>query len=166
MILLSLNHYNKLKGYDLLSYKVISYLIENNEDIWKMLKYNTPDALSKSNLTQEEKASLIYSGETDSEPFKVFRDPFTDDVFTEQVCQLRIFPNSTYPENRIMSIQDICIQIVCHVKINYLDDYVIRLDRIIYELINTLNGSDIGTVGQFYFDRERSRSNNIMRGIS
>mgnify|MGYP007069485523 CR=1 FL=1 len=74
------NSYNKFIGYDTLSYRVIEYLINNNEDIWKMLKYNTPDALSQPNLTLSEKAELIYQGEVDAEPFRVFRDAFTDDA--------------------------------------------------------------------------------------
>lgn len=160
------NAYNKFIGYENLSYRVIEYLINNNENVWKMLKYNSPDALSQPNLTIVEKAGLIYQGETDSEPFRVFRDSFTDDATTEQITQLRIFPAGTNPENRIVAIQDIQLQIIVHTKINHMEDYQMRLDRMIAELLKTLNGADIGTVGQLYFDRDRSRSNGIMRGAS
>lgn len=158
------NSYNKFKNYSQLSYNIISYLINNNEDIWKMLKYNDPTALSQPNLTQSEKSELIYKGETDSEPFRVFRDPFTDDAYEKQVSQLRVFPSYTNPENHIVAIQDIQIQIVVHNKINYLDDYVMRLDYLIEEVLRTLNGADIGGLGVMFFDRTRSRNDNIYRG--
>ena len=65
-----------------------------------------------------------------------------------------------------MAIQDIQMQIVVHTKINHMADYQMRLDKMIAELLKTLNGADIGTIGQFYFDRDRSRSNGIMRGTN
>jgi hypothetical protein len=161
---MAINSYNKFINYGVLSYNIITYLMNNNEDIWKMLKHNTPDALGYSDLSILEKGDLIYSGETNSEPFNVFRDPFTDDAFEKQVCQLRIFPSSTNPENHITAIQDIQIQIVCHVKINYMDDYAMRMDRMIEEILKTLNGADIGGLGVMYFNKDRSRTNSIMRG--
>ena len=36
-----------------LSYNAISYLINNNELIWKLLFYNTPEAWNETNLTND-----------------------------------------------------------------------------------------------------------------
>lgn len=163
---MSFNAYNRFTNYGQLSYNIITYLMKNNEDLWKMLKYNDNTALSQPNLTLNEKASLIYSGQINSENYRVFRDAFTDDAFTSQVSQLRIFPSYTNPENHIVSIQDIQIQIVVHNKINYLDNYVMRLDYMIEQILSTLNGSDIGGLGEMYFNKERSRNDNIYRGAN
>ena len=71
------NRLVQLKG---MSYEILKYLILNNEDIWKLLKYTTPDALSKPNLTLAEKTALIYNGETDASPYRVFRQSCADDA--------------------------------------------------------------------------------------
>lgn len=161
---MSFNAYNKFKSYKDLSYKIITALINDNEDIWKMLKYDTTDALSQPNLTLAEKGALIYSGEEDATLFRVFRDEFTDDAFDKRVSQLRIFPSTTIPENHLVAIQDVVIQIVIHTKINTMDDYLTRMDTFIENILGTLNGSDIGTVGTLYFDRSRGRNDVIRRG--
>ena len=42
---------------------IITYLIKNNENIWKLLYYNTPDCLQQNNLTIDQKSALIYTGQ-------------------------------------------------------------------------------------------------------
>lgn len=164
MIPQTFNEYNKLPNYRMISYNIISFLINYNEDIWKILKYNTPDALTKPNLTQEEKGELIYDGEIDSEPFRVFRDEFpTDDAFQDMVSQLRIFPVVTDPIERTYAVQDIAIQFVNHVKISHLQDYLTRIDVVVEELIKTLNGQDLGFMSPLYFDASSRRTNIIRR---
>ena len=71
----------------------------NNENIWKLLKYNEPNALSNPSLTLNEKAALIWDGNGDSESYKVFRTPYLDDMFTEQTTQLRVYLTTVYPDN-------------------------------------------------------------------
>ena len=50
--------YNSLSALPNAPYNILKYLAQNNENIWKLLKYNSYDALSKPNLTMEEKLSL------------------------------------------------------------------------------------------------------------
>ena len=52
----SYNQYDGLQNFTLL---IIQHLMLNNEDIWKLLKYDTQDALEKPNLTREEKAGTF-----------------------------------------------------------------------------------------------------------
>ena len=58
--------YNKFTEFSNLCYNILAYLMVQNEDIWKLLKYDTPDPLSKPNLTLEEKRKMIYDGNGDS----------------------------------------------------------------------------------------------------
>lgn len=158
------NDYNSLKGHSLLSYNIIKFLKENNEDIWKILKYNEPDCLSKPNLTDSEKNQLIYNGELDSENFKVFRDEFpSDDLFVDTVSQLRIFPSMTDPVDRNFAIQNISFQFVCHVKINHIENYTTRIDTVTEQIISTLNGQDIGFMSPLYFDSSNGRGAIVRR---
>lgn len=159
---MGLNAYNKLTNYRLLSYYIISYLMDNNEIIWKLLKYPNNDALDMPNLTLTEKAELIYNGEINAEPFRVFRTAFPmDDAYTEQITQLRIFPTYNNPENRMASVQDFMINPITHVKLSHLNDYSTRIDTMVEEVIRTLNGVLVEGVGVMYFDAGRQRSNSI-----
>ena len=43
-------YYNAYKSMPYIPYRIIEYLANNNENIWKILKYNTYDCLSREDL--------------------------------------------------------------------------------------------------------------------
>lgn len=146
-------------------YNIMKFLMTSNEDIWKLLYYNTTDALSQPNLTMEQKRNLIYTGTGDSEPYKVFRVPFLDDAFTEQTSQLRIYLGTLLPNNRSWSLNDIYFEVISHVKLSNLDNYQSRPERMLCELLSTLNGQEIGGVGRLFFDASESMYDNARANI-
>ena len=148
--------YNKFKTVRSFGYRILCYLIEKNEEIWKLLKYNTPDALSKPNLTIKEKRDLIFTGNGDSEDFRIFRSPFLDDAITSQEAQLRIYNSVLSPGNRSVGTVDICIECLCHNKIINLDNYESRIEVMIQQVLECLNGADIAGVGVLAFDKDMS----------
>lgn len=150
---LSYNTYNTTRGF---GYAILKHLMKNNEEIWKLLKYNTPDALSKPNLTMKEKGELIWDGTGDAEDYRVFRSPFLDDAITSQVSQLRIYNSVLSPENRSVGTVDISIECLCHNKIINLDNYESRVEVMIQNIIECLNGHDIAGVGVLAFDKNMS----------
>ena len=150
------SEYNKYSGIQNLPYKIISHLIQNNEDIWKLIKYTTPDALDLPNLTTEEKGSLIWNGEVNSQDFRVFMQPATDDSFTEMMCQFRIYPLNIHPTNRIVGTVDIAIELYVSSKINQLNNYSTRASNLLQQLIGSLNGIDVDTLGKLYFSKQGS----------
>jgi len=160
--------YNKLTGYEMLPYNIVAYLMQNNENIWKLLKYNTFDALNQPDLTQAEKAQLIYNGEDpNSNTFNVFLFEGTDDAFIDQTSQLRVFNLSTDFDNRTTGTQDIGFLIVVHNKINMLNNYSTRLENIIKEIVSTLNGIDVGVgLGVIFADGSRRRTTGIRKGFT
>ena len=145
------------------SYKIIEYLITNPkaEIIWKLLKYNDADAYTRPNLTQKEKASLIYKGEAIQADYRVFFDFMMDDAETEMNTILRIYPAEVYPINRVTGLCTINLEVFTHSKINHLSNYTTRVDVIIQTLIDVLNGADIGGVGVLFFDNQASRYDKI-----
>lgn len=146
--------YNKYEYYKNLSYNIISYLMKNNELIWKLLKYNTADAWSQTNLTLEEKGSLIYDGSDDSTGYHVFLDEGNPDVHTREDCIIRVSPMEMYPENKIVGTILIGCEVYAHYKVNTLSDYTTRVDTIVQEFLTTLNGVAIdGVIGNLSFDR-------------
>lgn len=146
--------YNFFYEYNQISYNIISYLMSNNELIWKILKYHTSDAWNKSDLTQAEKAQLIYSGQDDSTGYYVFMDEGNPDVHTREDCIIRISPAVVYPENRTVATLSVLFETYAHYKVNTLSNYTTRTDTIIQEALKVLNGAKIGgVVGRLYFDR-------------
>jgi hypothetical protein len=130
----------------------VKYLIDNNEDMWKILKYNDSDCLNKSNLTHNEKTSLIYKGEPDESLFKVFFDEGQVNAFIDEASILRIFLYSIFPENRTVNTVTIAFDLFAHYRINHLNDYSTRTERMSQIILQVFNGEQIPEVGQMFFD--------------
>lgn len=148
--------YNDYKPIRSMCYNILCYLMENNEEIWKLLKYNTPDALYKPNLTMDEKRALIFNGNGKAEEYRVFRSAFLDDIFTKECSQLRIYVTTLSPDNRSVGTVDIGIECVVHNKLINIDSYESRLEVLVQQVIETLNGKNIGGIGVFFFDKTGS----------
>jgi len=149
-------NYAKYKIFNKFSYKLIEKLMTDNEEIWKLLKYVTPDAWNKPDLTLDEKAALIYDGSEDTTEFKVFLDDGIPDVYTREDAILRISPFSMFPENNVIGTVMVRFECYAHWKVNHLSNYTTRVDSMITEILGTLNGvaiDSLGAVGRLYFDR-------------
>jgi hypothetical protein len=146
--------YNTLDRLPLMQYKIIEHLMLYNEDIWKILKYDTSDALSQPNLTLHEKSLLVYPGSgVDANNFRVFMDYSIDDLFTQQSSILRVYPMIISPRSRILSDVTFCIEAFCHAKITQLNNYTNRNVFSFQQIIATLNGANIDGVGLLAFDK-------------
>lgn len=156
--------YAQYDFFDEYSYTLIKYLMENDEVVWKLLKYDTPDAWNKPDLTQSEKASLIYGGEDNTAAYRVFMDIGQPDVLTEEVCIIRISPYSIFPDNRVVGTTSIMFEVYSHYKTNHLSNYKTRIDMIAKRFIQVFNGATIGGLGKLFFDRVGSDSNRMENG--
>lgn len=148
--------YNTYSSMPNMGYKIIEYLMKDDEQIWKLLKYNTPDALSKPNLTQVEKGKMIYKGVGDGSEYNVFRSAFLDDAIDKEMSQLRIYVTELSPDNRSWGTVNIAFECVVHNKITVLDNYQNRLELMVYHIIQNLNGKEIDGVGKLSFDKKMS----------
>jgi len=155
--------YNKFTGFSNLPYNIISNLILNDEEIWKLLNFPTNDALAQPNLTLAQKGALIYKGQEDSTLFRVFTTPFVDDAFEARQTHLHIYPVKVYPENYVMGVVDFAIDIICHNKIAILSNASNRLDVMFEHIMKALNGSDIESVGTLYFNADRQHSGSVSK---
>ncbi len=131
----------------------------NNEDLWKLLKYDSANALSLPNLTLKEKRELIYNGIGDSEQYRVFRSTFLDDAVTTQQTQLRVYVTTIAPNNRSYGTVSIAFECLSHNKLVNLDTYENRIEAMTQELIQTLNGSEVNGLGVLSFDMNQSDFN-------
>lgn len=151
---------NTLRPISKIPYKIFVYLIENNERLWKLLKYNSIDALSKPNLTKKEKIDLLYTEKGKEIDYHVFFKPLIGEEMTESSTQLRFYKAKISPDTTLDAIVVYKFDILVGSKTNlvYDEDGIpcSRLDLIEAEVIDTLNGfNDIG-IGGLLFDRELS----------
>lgn len=153
--------YNTFGEFSKLSYNCIKYLMDNNELVWKLLKYRGPDAWNESNLTQAEKAALIYGGQQDTSEFHVFMDDKQPDVFVDETTILRILPYYAVGVNRTVGYIEISMEVFAHYKINHMSNYQTRIDTISGELLRIFNGSDIGGLGLLSFNQMQDTSSRL-----
>jgi hypothetical protein len=144
--------YNKFRDLPLVCYNVITYLINHNELIFKLLKYNDNRAFEKSDLTKEEKASLIYFGQGDTGDFRIFLDIGIDDSILKECTMIRVSPIEVRPTNYIYGFTSLGFEVYAHSKINSMANYQTRVDTIIQQLLETLNGANIDGLGRLFFD--------------
>lgn len=143
-------------SYDVLDnvpYLCISHLLDNDDLIWKLLYYKTPDAWDKPNLTLSTKRSLIYDGSDDSSKFRVFLDSGSPDAIVAEECIIRISPHSLFPETRTLGTINILFEVYSNFHINTLSNYKTRMDMISKRFIQIFNGINIMGVGRLNFDR-------------
>lgn len=144
--------YNKYPGLADYPYNCITYLIENNEMIWKLLKYNEANAYKQDNLTKEEKGLLVYKGTDKEEDFRVFMDQGQSDAWVHESCVLRISIFRIFPTNRTIGTVQMSFEVYSHYKINHLTNYRTRIDYICQELIETFNGKEMGGIGKLFYN--------------
>jgi hypothetical protein len=144
--------YAQYEDLDSFSYLAIKYMLDNDELIWKLLYYNTPDAWNKSNLTASQKTSLIYKGEDDTSSFRVFMDTGQPDSEKNEISIVRIHPYTINPNNRVWGSVTLMFEVYAHYKINHLSNYKTRNDMILQRFISLFNGTTIGGIGKLHFD--------------
>ena len=155
--------YSSYEGWDEYPLRCLTYLIEHNESIWKILKYNLPNAWDNDgipNLTHAEKAALIYAGDGQIQNYSVFLDIGQDEVFTQQKTVLRISNYSLVPDNRTVGTATLIFEVYSHYQINQMSNQRTRTDMIIQQLLQTFNGKEIGLgLGKLFFDKSAVAAN-------
>jgi hypothetical protein len=155
--------YNDFRAFSNLSYNCIKHMMDNNELIWKLLKHSDPDAWNKSNLSQEEKAALIYTGQQDTSMYNVFMDGKQPDVLMKEVTLVRIMPHYAVGLNRTVGFIEVSMEVFSHYKINHMTNYKTRIDTITEELLAIFNGSDVGGLGLLSFDKMADQSSRLFQ---
>jgi len=157
--------YAQYEEFDNFSYNCIKYLMDNDEVVWKLLKYQTADAWDKPNLTPTEKRAMIYQGQDDTSLYKVFLDQGAPDVLTREDCIIRISPHSIFPENRVVGTISMIFEVYSNYHVNTLTNYKTRVDMITKRFIQVFNGAnEIGGIGRLFFDKMGSESNRLEWG--
>lgn len=150
--------YNNFKYMPQIPYKIIEKLANDTnssaENLWKILKYPTTDAISNPNLTFAEKMAILWTpNQTDASQenkFSVFLKPLVPSALNdaEEQIQLRIHRIVTKPTTNLEAILvyqfDMITQEFCSMVYDEDDVLVERTDLMEYYILDCLNGTDIG----------------------
>ena len=160
---------NNYKQLQYVPYKIISYLAENNQRLFKALYYNSIDALSKPDLTLQQIIDMIYVDEGKETDKHIFLKPLVGEEMLDSATQLRVYKYGIAPNDSLVSTINYRFDIITGSKISLVYDDGIpcsRLDVIETELINALNGTDLFGMGKFQFNKDLSTADKQILTLS
>lgn len=150
--------YNKYISMPYIPYRIIEYLANNNENLWKILKYNTYDCLSEDDLTFEEKMELVWSHEANQEDYNIFLTALVENMIPVSGTIIKIYKEMTLPRNHINAVAGYEIDILYGGKIALVEYNGIpcnRGDVCEAEILSTLNGVEVDGVGKLEFSMKK-----------
>lgn len=151
--------FNKFLTLPFIPYRIVVALTQN-DNFFKLLKYNTYDALSMPNLTEDEKLQLICKDFDDMQNYNIFLTNIEPNELVNSKTILKLYRYDTLPINHIVSTISYRFDILYGTK-NALVEYqgvpCPRVDLMEMELMKTLNGADVAGVGKLQFNHDLSR---------
>lgn len=181
------NAFNRFVNLDGVEDRIIYYLLSPNNKteeelkqtyiIWKLLCYDTTDALNRPVPKYSDVVKLICNDDITQSDKRIFRSPHMDDAWNVQSTLLKVYVDTILPVDRYKAVVNIGVDIICHNKIINLeveeDDLAYRIDEVdgVEIKINTksritvltravlslLSGAAIQGVGNLEFAQTMSR---------
>lgn len=153
--------FNSMSALPYIPYNILVYLAKSPdaEEIWKMLKYSTYDALSKPNLTFEEKISFIWKNGP-QEDYGVFLTPLVEDEITKSKSIFKVYDYYIQPDNAYTAVTTYAFDFLYGgnmALVEYNATPVSRGDLFIAKIMEVLNGTNVGGVGKLMFLDDLSR---------
>lgn len=152
--------YNSMSALPYIPYNILTYLANNDEILWKLLAYNSYDALSKPNLTFAQKMDLIWKKDDPQESFNVFLTNLVEDAIPESKCILKIYDYYIHANQLFTGTVVYAFDLLYGGKmslVEYNGVPVSRGDLFINRILEVLNGVEVGGVGKLVFFDDMSR---------
>lgn len=149
--------FNSLDSLPYIPYNIISHIAQDPEaeGFWKLLKYNSYDALSKPNLSLQEKMGLVCKNQENQNEYSIFLTRLVENEQTIERTILKLYKADTRPisaQNAIVSME---FDILCGAKTTIVDfnGYPCsRLDVMEHLIVKSLNGAEVSGVGVLQFN--------------
>lgn len=153
--------YNSLSALPYIPYNIMVYLARDPkaENLWKLLAYNDYDALSKPNLSFNEKMDLVWRTGV-QEDYSVFLSGLVEDAIADSKCILKIYNFLVEPDSPYISNVTYAFDFLYGGKmslVEYNGVPVSRGDLFINIILSVLNGVTVGGVGKVVFSEDISR---------
>lgn len=150
------NKYNKFKSIRGASYNILNYLMKNNENLFKLLKYIEPSVspYQQADLTFAEKVDMIATNSYDTNESTTKNILFITELreaFSTNVAQLRVEIDTIKAINSYQGYANIWFQIIVPIVSDVMSATSVtgerRTDAIFLELVESLNGVNIEESG-------------------
>lgn len=162
--------FNTFDSMPFIPYNIVAHLANDPvaDDLFKLLKYNTYDAISQPSLSLKEKMSMIYKNQPQQNDYNIFLNRLVEDEETAERTILKVYKNNSDPVSA--QISTICYEfdILVGAKIPMVDYQGIpcrRTDVMETLLMQSLNGADVQGVGWLQFNGQLSRYCKSAMGI-
>ena len=135
---------------------IVNYLFNNNQNIWKLLKYSE-NPLSENDLTDKEKAAMICKSS-----FNILFQKYTVDAMIKAKSQIRVFVDDISSYGRTDALVRVIFQVIVNNNEMIISTPYSRNDKrdvaIMQELVKTLNGIKLEkTKSQIFIDNNIDR---------
>ena len=150
------NDFNKLPS---IPYKIMCKLATDNERLWKLLKYPDYNCLYNEDLSFDEKMSMIWKLQAHQEDYNIFLTDLVEDMQPKEKTILKVYSQYLVPKSNISALVLYQFDILYGSKISMVDMDGIptnRGDAVVYEILSTLNGTEVGGVGSIEFNTKKS----------
>lgn len=151
--------YNSLSQLPNIPYNIIKYLVQNDEIIWKLMKYPDYNALSKPDLTMTEKLNMLWCSGP-QEKFNVFLTPLVEDAIPESKCIFKLYQYYIHAKELYTSTVVYAFDFLYGGQmtlVEYNGIPVSRGDLFINRILEVLNGAEVNGIGKLTFFDDMSR---------
>ena len=151
--------FNSMSRLPQIPYKILTYLAQEEQILWKLLAYDGYDALSKPNLTFSQKMDLVWK-EGPQEPFSVFMTNIVDDAIPESKTILKVYNYYIHARELYLAPTVYAFDILYGPKMSLVDYNgipVSRADLFVNRILTLLNGVYVDGVGKLMFYDDLSR---------
>lgn len=140
---------------------IVNYLFNNNQNIWKLLKYSE-SPLDEKDLTNKEKAEMICQSSFNTEEFNVLFQKYTVDAMIKAKSQIRVFIDDISSYGRTDALVRIIFQVIVNNNEMMITTPYSKNDKrdvaIMQEIVKTLNGVKLEkTKSQIFIDNNIDR---------
>lgn len=153
--------FNSLSALPSIPYSIMTYLATSPkaEELWKMMAYNSYDALSKPNLTMSQKLDLLWRTGP-QEDSGIFFTNLVEDAIPTSKCILKIYNYYDQPKELYTASVVYAFDFLYGGQMSLVERDgvpVSRGDLFISIMLDVLNGADVGGVGKMAWLDDMSR---------
>lgn len=161
--------FNQFTSMPYTPYKIILAILDN-DNLCKLLKYNTYECLSMTNLTYEEKIAMIWKNPQfdQMQNYNIFMTNTMANMMTESMDVLEVYRYHTRPLNPVLATTAYRFDFLFGSKtamVEYEGVPCNRGDVFEMELMKSLNGKDIAGIGLLQYNSDLSNLCNSQVGI-
>lgn len=155
-----------------LPYDIINKLMTDNEELWKLMKYDSP--LGKDNLSLEEKRSMICTDSINTDRYNVVLQKFSEEAMTSDegkvFAQMRIQVLSGYSETPSTAKVSVLFQFIvndkkmlCNTEVTPFDN---RAFAMCQNVIDCLNGKPLSDNKNYLYINDDEDYNGDMKLVT